>query len=54
MKIVIVDNDEVAEMMEQIIPEFQWFSTNGQPPTVWLLRDIPKHKGHCSARVYKP
>lgn len=45
MKIVIVDSDEVAEMMEQIVLEFQWFSTNGQPPTVWLLRDIPKSQG---------
>lgn len=45
MKIVIVDSDEVAEMMEQTIPKFQWFSTNGQPPTAWLLRDIPKSQG---------
>lgn len=45
MKIVIVDSDEVAEMMEQIVPEFQWFSTNGQPPTTWLLKDISKSQG---------
>ena len=37
---VIVDSDEVAEMMEQIIPGFQWFSTNGQQLTAWLLRGI--------------
>lgn len=40
MKVVIVDSDEVAEMMEQIIPGFQWFSTNGQQLTAWLLRGI--------------
>lgn len=41
MKVVIVDSDEIAEMMEQIIPVFQWFSTNGQQLIAWLLRDIP-------------
>lgn len=45
MKVVIVDSDEVAEMMGQIIPGFQWFSTNGQQLTAWLLRDIPKSQG---------
>ncbi len=45
MKVVIVDSDEVAEMMGQIIPGFQWFSTNGQQLTAQLLRDIPKSQG---------
>lgn len=42
MKVVIVDSDEIAERMGQIIPGFQWFSTNGQQLTAWLLRDIPE------------
>lgn len=45
MKVVIVDSDEIAEMLGQIIPGFQWFSTNGQQLTAWLLRDIPESQG---------
>lgn len=45
MKVVIVDSDEVAERMGQIIPGSQWFSTHGQQLTRWLLRDVPESQG---------
>lgn len=45
MKIVVVDSDEVAEKMAQIIPSFKWISTNGQQLSALLLKDIPKKQG---------
>lgn len=43
MRMVIVDNDGVAEGMTKFIPGFQWFSTGGKVLSEELMAGIPKH-----------
>lgn len=43
MKMVIVDDDGVAEGMTRLIPGFQWFSTGGKVLSEELMAGIPRH-----------
>lgn len=43
MRIVIVDDDGVAEGMARLIPGFQWFSTGGKALSEELMAGIPRH-----------
>ena len=43
MRMVIVDDDGVAEGMTKLIPGFQWFSTGGKVLSEELMAGIPKH-----------
>lgn len=43
MRIVIVDDDDVAEGMTVFFPGFQWFSTGGKVLSEELMAGIPRH-----------
>ena len=43
MRIVIVDDDGVAEGMTRLFPGFQWFSTGGKALSEELMTGIPRH-----------
>lgn len=43
MRMVIVDDDGVAEGMTKLISGFQWFSTGGKVLSEELMIDIPRH-----------
>ena len=43
MRIVIVDDDGVAEGMTVFFPDFQWFSTGGKVLSEELMAGIPRH-----------
>lgn len=43
MRIVIVDDDGVAEGMTRLFPGFQWFSTGGKVLSEELMAGIPRH-----------
>lgn len=43
MRIVIVDDDGVAEGMSRVISSFQWFSTGGKVLSEELMAGIPGH-----------
>lgn len=43
MRMVIVDDDGVAEGMSRLIPGFQWFSTGGKVLSEELMAGIPRH-----------
>ena len=43
MRMVIVDDDGVAEGMTRLFPGFQWFSTGGKVLSEELMAGIPRH-----------
>ena len=43
MRIVIVDDDDVAERMAGLIPGFQWFSTGGRILSEELMTGVPRN-----------
>lgn len=43
MRMVLVDDDGVAEGMTKLFPGFQWFSTGGKALSEELMTGIPRH-----------